>query len=100
MSATPASPSGRRAGRILALLLGLGLLGGALVVGSLRLVKAQCELCVEFRGRTTCRTGSGATPADAQRAAQRAACAVMASGMDESIACQNQPPTSVRCEGR
>lgn len=75
------------------------LLFGALVYGSMRSMQAECELCVEFRGQRQCRRGSGTDRADAERAATRAACAVMASGMDASIACQNTPPVDIRCTG-
>lgn len=86
-----------RRGRVLALLMALALFMGYLVYGSLRTVQAECELCVSFRGQRTCRAGSGATEQEARSAAQRAACAVMAFGMNESIACQNRPPEEVRC---
>ncbi len=72
---------------------------GFLIFGSLRTVQVECSLCVEFRGQRQCRTGSGATQGDAEAAAQRAACAVMAAGMDESIACQNARPQQVSCSG-
>jgi hypothetical protein len=65
----------------------------------MKTVQVECELCVEFRGQRQCRTGSGATAADARSAAQRAACAVMAFGMDQSIACSNTAPRQVQCSG-
>ncbi len=68
-----------------------------LVYGSTQLIQAECELCVEFRGQTQCRRGTGTNDAEARQAAQKAACAVMASGMNESIACQNTQPHSVQC---
>ncbi len=72
---------------------------GFLVVGSMRTVQAECSLCVECRGQRQCRTGAGATVDNAQRAAQKAACAVMAAGMNESIACQRLEPINVQCSG-
>ncbi len=86
-----------RKGRVLLLLLAIAVFVGYLVYGSLQTVRAECELCVAFRGQEVCRTGSGANEGEARRAAQRAACAVMATGMDESIACQNVLPSPVRC---
>lgn len=83
--------------RFLIVLGAIGILVGVLVRGSFRVVQAECELCVEFGGQRQCRRGSGATPEDARGAAQRAACAVMAAGMSESIACGRVPPTDVRC---
>lgn len=72
---------------------------GTLVYGSMTSVQAECQLCVEFRGQRQCRRGAGADQAAAQAAAQRAACAVMTSGMDETIACSRVLPTEVRCTG-
>jgi hypothetical protein len=84
-------------GRVLAFLVALIALLAILIYGSMSTVQAQCELCVEYNGRTECRTGSGADEAEARRAAQKAACAVMASGMAESVNCQNVQPTNIRC---
>ena len=77
--------------------LGVALVIGYLVWGSTHLVKAECEVCVEFNGQQQCRRGSGTNDAEAKQAAQKAACAVMAFGMNESIACGNARPKVVRC---
>lgn len=71
---------------------------GALIYGSLTVVQAECELCVEFNGLRECRRGSGTTAEEARQAAQRAACAVMAQGMDATIACQNRQPEVRWCQ--
>lgn len=76
---------------------GIALVIGYLVWGSTHLVKAECEVCVEYNGRQQCRRGSGTTDGEARQAAQKAACAVMAAGMNESIACGNVQPKVVRC---
>ena len=91
------SQAKKRLWQFLLLLGAIGILVVALVMGSLNVVQAECELCVEFGGQRQCRKGSGATAEDARRAAQRAACAVMAAGMSESIACERAPATDVRC---
>lgn len=83
--------------RMLVFALALVALIGVLIVASLRTVQTECELCVTFSGRTECRRGSGATEEEAKLAAQRAACAVMAAGMAQSVNCQNVPPTRVQC---
>ncbi len=70
---------------------------GMLIYGSMSSVQVQCELCVEFRGQRECRRGAGADEAAAQQAAVLAACAVMSSGMNESIACGRTRPVEVRC---
>ena len=76
-----------------------GLFVGGLIYGSVNVVQAECELCVEYNGQRQCRTGSGSDQAEARQAAVKAACAVMAFGMNQSIACQNQPVQVVSCEG-
>jgi hypothetical protein len=84
-------------GRVFALLGAIVLLLGGLIYGSMSSTQTECDLCVEFNGQRQCRSGSGADDAAAQSAAQRAACAVMASGMAASIECQNVIPTNVQC---
>ena len=68
-----------------------------LIFGSSRVTQASCYVCVEYNGQTQCRTGDGVDVQDARKAAQKAACAVMASGMNETIACSNTQPTIARC---
>jgi hypothetical protein len=86
-----------RRGRVIAAVVSVGALVAILVYGSLGTVQAECELCVEFRGLTECRRGSGADHEEARAAAQKAACAVMSAGMAESVNCQRVVPTNVRC---
>lgn len=57
----------------------------------------SCEVCMEFRGRARCRTARGSTEEQARRAAIDNACAFLAGGVTDSIACTNTPPQSVRC---
>jgi len=78
-------------------LVGAILVVGYLVWGSTTLVQAECEVCLEFRGQRECRRGSGTTDDEARAAAQKAACGIMAAGMDASIACQNTVPKTVQC---
>jgi hypothetical protein len=70
---------------------------GLVVYGSMARVRYECEVCVEFNGVTRCTRGAGATEEEARRGAQTAACGVLASGMDESIRCDNTRPRSVQC---
>jgi hypothetical protein len=67
-----------------------------LVAGSLSQSKVRVEACVEFRGRTECRTASGPSEEQAQRTAVQTACAVLASGMTDSMDCDRTPPKSVK----
>jgi hypothetical protein len=86
--------------RTVGLLVVLAIFAAYIVYGSMSSVQAECELCVTYRGRTECRRGSGVDEEDARKAAVKAACAVMAAGMNESIACANTPPTNVGCPPR
>jgi hypothetical protein len=77
--------------------IGIALVIGYLVLGSTQLVQAECEVCVVYNGQEQCRRGAGTTDAEARQAAQKAACAVMAFGMNETIACSNTQPKVARC---
>jgi hypothetical protein len=69
---------------------------GLLVYSSLGLRKHRVEVCVSFQGRTNCRVASGSTREQAVRAATDNACALLASGMTDSMACTSAPPISVK----
>ena len=57
--------------------------------------KYRCEVCILFRGRQACRTAGASTEAQAQRTATENACADLASGVTDSMACENTQPVSV-----
>jgi hypothetical protein len=74
---------------------------GAIVVGSsLRTGAVRCEVCIEFGGRRACRSVDGATPDDARMAAVTNACALLASGVTDTVACQRTPPQRSECGPR
>jgi hypothetical protein len=68
----------------------------AIVVYSTLGGKSRVEVCMEFNGRTSCRTVIGETPERAKTTAIQNACALISSGVGDSIACQNRPPVSVK----
>jgi hypothetical protein len=68
------------------------------VVGSMARVEKRCEVCIEFNGGRRCARGAGANEQEAKSGAQTAACGVLASGMDETIRCQNAQPVSATCQ--
>jgi hypothetical protein len=71
----------------------------ALVVVAMRgLRQITCEVCVTFDGETLCRTGTGKDRKGAIDSAQRACCALLSSGMTESIKCGDTEPSSVSCD--
>ena len=62
--------------------------------------RAECEVCVTFRGQRNCAAASAASPAEAARSAQATACGPMARDMDASIACERTAPEPPRCRTR
>ena len=65
------------------------------------LSRFRVEVCMEFGGRSACRTASAATREQAQRTATDNACAQIAAGMTQSIQCTNTPPAKLTLlEGR
>jgi hypothetical protein len=68
---------------------------GVLIYSSFNLAKFRVEVCMTFNGQTNCRTAAGSTQEFARRSATTNACAAIASGVTDSIACENTPPTKV-----
>ncbi len=56
----------------------------------------RVEVCMEYRGQTACRTAAGPTREEAIRTAADNACALLASGMTDSMQCGRTQPKSVR----
>lgn len=82
----------------------LGIVFAAVTVAVLVLAvrgaqRATCEVCITFRGATQCRTAVGANPNEAVKTATDNACAMLASGMTDTIACGATPPDRVTCDG-
>jgi hypothetical protein len=57
----------------------------------------ECSVCVDFEGRSACRTVLAATRDEALAGAVRNACAVLSSGVTRRLECDRQPPRSVEC---
>lgn len=68
----------------------------AIVYSTLNLRRHRVEVCMEFQGRSACRTSAASTEEQAARTATENACALISSGMTDSIACGKTPPRSVR----
>ena len=67
-----------------------------LVYSTMNLAKYRVEVCMSFNGHTDCRTAAGDSEEHALRSATTNACALLASGMTESMACEHANPSSVR----
>lgn len=62
--------------------------------------KVECQVCMEFQGRTNCASALGPTEQAAREGAQTTACGPIASGMDQQIGCGRTPPALVQCQSR
>jgi hypothetical protein len=67
-----------------------------IVYSSFNLAKYRVEVCMAFNGKTQCRTAAGDSEEHALRSAASNACATIASGMTDSMACEHADPKSVR----
>jgi hypothetical protein len=68
---------------------------GVIVYSSMTMAGYRVEVCVTYQGRSACRTASGSTEEFATRTATANACAQIASGVTDTIACQNATPDKV-----
>ena len=73
---------------------------GVVVYLSTRIAHHECRVCVTFHGQTLCRTAASGTDKAAMESAVTSACSGLASGMTESIQCENTRPDSVECSER
>jgi hypothetical protein len=86
--------------KVLLAVLGVALWLVYIIYSSTTLAKVSCEVCIEFRDRTECRTAAGANREEAQRTATDLACTSLVRGMTDSIACGNRAPTKMACKDR
>ena len=70
---------------------------GGVVYLSTRIARSTCRVCVTYDGHTICRTAASGTRKAAVESAVTSACSGLASGMTESIKCENTPPDSADC---
>jgi hypothetical protein len=75
---------------LVALMLYLTLAGG----------RTSCEVCITFDGRTQCGRAEAPTEAEAINSARTVACATLASGRAESLACGRMEPIRSSCDAR
>jgi hypothetical protein len=81
----------------------IGVLIGLMAVvvySTLQIGGVRCEVCIQFRGREVCRAVDGTTEAEALMAATTNVCALLASGVTDTLACERTPPTVSECRAR
>ena len=67
-----------------------------LIYSSMQISQYRVEVCVNFRGATQCRTASADTKDHALRSAQSNACALVSSGVTDTMQCERNDPTSIK----
>ena len=82
------------------ILVGVGFVAflGFIIYSATGLDQVDCEVCIEFHGRTSCQRAAGTNREEAMRTASSIACTQLASGRTENIACERTPPKSVTCK--
>jgi len=78
-------------------LVGLGAIVAVVVYTSFDVGMVRCEVCITFEGREACRAVDGATAAEAQQSAINNACALLASGVTQTMACERTTPSRLAC---
>ncbi len=77
--------------------IGLLLFMALVIYRSLHIAGYRCSVCVSFQGAEACRTVDGPSEHEAQTSAITNACAYVASGVTDSIACERTSPTKMEC---
>ena len=66
-----------------------------IVYSTMNIARYRVEVCVAFNGQSDCKKASADTEEHALRTATSNACALIASGVTDSIACEHATPTRV-----
>jgi len=66
-----------------------------LIYSTMNLARYRVEVCMTYQGRSQCRTAAGDSEEHALRSAASNACAMIASGMTDSMACEHATPSKV-----
>jgi hypothetical protein len=91
-----AEPKSRRRSTLLTLVILAALLGGVVLL-TLTQARYECVVRMEYKGGTEVRKAASATREDSIRSAVSSACAMLASGMADSMSCTRTPPQHVDC---
>jgi hypothetical protein len=80
---------------IIGILLAVAILG-AIVYTTIGNQDFRVEVCMEYKGRSSCRIASARVKETAERSARENACAQISSGSFDSLHCENGEPKSVK----
>ncbi len=81
-------------------LIGLVAVIGFVLYTSFEVGRFHCDVCVQFNGGRACRGVDGDDENDTRQSAIINACALVASGVTDSMACQRTTPTKSDCSPR
>jgi hypothetical protein len=70
---------------------------GFVVYSSFYVSDFECDVCITFEGRDECRTVAGKTQEDAMRGAVTNTCALIASGVTDTMRCERTVPRKATC---
>ncbi len=68
------------------------------VYSSFEVSEYECRVCMSFDGRDVCRTVSAKTQDEALRGATDNACALLTSGMTNTLQCTRRAPREAECK--
>jgi len=74
----------------------VGAVVAVLIRSTMNLAQYRVEVCMAYQGRSECRTAAGSTEEFTLRTATTNACALIASGVTDSMACERSTPQSVK----
>ena len=83
--------------RVAAGILFAAVFAAAVVYTTLSESQVECEVCMEFRGRSICRTVAAAERNQALQMAISNACAIISDGVTEGMQCSRARPRSISC---
>lgn len=67
-----------------------------IIYSTMNMARHRVEVCMQFNGRTACKTTAGQTEEYALHTAKTNACADISSGVTDSMACERGDPVSVK----
>jgi len=70
---------------------------GFVLWSSMSVSDFECTVCMPFDGREICRTVTGKTEQEGIRTGTNNACALLTSGMTNSMRCERGQPTKAEC---
>ncbi len=79
-------------------LLGLAFIA-AVIWSAFEATQVQCEICVDYKGRSACSTAQAVDVLQAEAQALSGACSQVTGGVTETLECDRTPPASRRCTG-